>query len=213
MKRTTPWSYQKGSTLLHRLPAGFKLVFLLALSFAAFIPGADTRVIILHLFIALLIFLLALTAKISPAALLRGSGPLFFIVLAVFLFSSLEISPPGFNSERIMGSLIFLLRIGTAFASGSLLFAVTTTFEIRKSLRRAEAFLHLEKINISLHLSLMLGFLKSFFEVWEDLNLAWKSRGGEKTFSLITTLIPLAIERMMRKAARTAEALEARGVH
>jgi phospholipase A1 len=59
----------------------------------------------------------------------------------------------------------------------------------------------------------MLGFLPQFFEVWEDLCLAWKGRAGKKNLSLIVTLVPLAVEKMMRKAAETAAALEARGLN
>jgi len=110
-----------------------------------------------------------------------------------------------------MQAVIFSLRIAAAFSAGTLLFSVTTPYEIRKSLFRLESFLHIEKLNLSLYISLMLGFLPQFFEVWEDLCLAWKSRGGKKNLSFIVTLIPLAIERMMRKAAETATAMEARG--
>jgi energy-coupling factor transporter transmembrane protein EcfT len=46
--------------------------------------------------------------------------------------------------------------------------------------------------------------------IWEDISLAWKSRGGKKNLSALTVLVPLAIEKMMTKAAETALAMEAR---
>jgi len=142
--------------------------------------------------------------------LLRGSGPLFLVILAVFAFQAVEISPFGINFSGLLESVVFCVRIGAAFAAGTLLFTVTTPGEIKKSLSRAELFLHLERLRLSLAISLMLGFLPRFFEIWEDVNLAWKSRGGKKNLPRLVTLIPLALEKMMVKAAETASAMESR---
>ena len=211
MNKNTPWAYRKGATLLHRLPAGYKLVFLLVLSVSVFFPGTETRSITILACIIILLVILSLLSGINPFDLLRGSFPLFMVIIAVFLLRGLEFSPPGFNSEGLKESIIFCFRIGTAFAAGSLLFTVTTPGEIRKSLSRLEVFLHLEKLKLSLSISLMLLFLPRFFEVWEDLNLTWKSRGGKNSFSRLVILVPIAVERMMIKAAQNAEAMEARG--
>jgi biotin transport system permease protein len=207
----TPWAYRKGSALLHRLPAGFKLAFLLLLSLASFFPGTDTQSLILLGVIAFILTALSFAAGIGPLALLKGSGPLFLVVFWVFLMQALEFPPLRISSRGLVQATIFSLRIAAAFSAGTLLFSVTTSHEIRKSLSRLEKFLRMEKLNLSLYISLMLGFLPQFFEVWEDLCLAWKSRGGKKNLSFIVTIVPLAIERMMRHAAETAMAMEARG--
>ena len=202
----TPWSYRKGSSPLHRLPAGLKLAFLLLLSLAAFFPS-----LFVLSGIVLILILLSFAAGIGPAALLRGSGPLLLVVLGVFLFQAVEIFPLGFKLDGLLETAIFCVRIAAAFAAGALLFSVTTPGEIRKSLNKAEAALRLEKLKLSLSLSLMLGFLPRFFEIWEELDLAWQSRSGKKRLSRLAVLVPLAVERMMLKAAETASALEARG--
>ena len=207
----TPWSYRKGTSLLHRLPAGYKLVFLLLLSLAAFFPGPEIRSLAVLSGIAFILVILSFIAGIGPRELLRGSGPLFIIVLAVFVFQAVEFSPFRFNLAGLPESVIFCARIGAAFAAGTLLFAVTTPGEIKKSLSRAETILHLERLRLCLAISLMLGFLPRFFEIWEDINLAWKSRAGKKNLSRLVVLVPLAVERMMVKAAETAMALESRG--
>jgi biotin transport system permease protein len=211
MHRKTPWSYRKGTSPLHRLPAGFKLAFLLLLSLAAFFPGPELMSIMLLSGIALVLVILSFAAGLCPQELLRGSGPLLFVVLAVFLFQGVEVSPLGFNSEGFVEAFIFCARIGAAFAAGTLFFAVTTAGEIRKSLSRLEAFPPLAKLKLGLSISLMLGFLPRFFEIWEDLKLAWESRGGKKNLSRLAVLVPLAVERMMVKAADTASAMESRG--
>ena len=215
-----PWSYRSGNSafcgrqgpsLLHRLPAGLKLAFLFFLSLAAFFPGSERQSIAVLSGIALILIILSFVAGIGPWGLLRGSAPLFCVVLAVFLFQGIEVSPLGFNFDGLPESVIFCLRIAAAFAAGTLLFAVTTTGEIRKSLSGLEAAVHLKNLKLGLSISLMLGFLPRFFEIWEDVNLAWKSRGGRKNLYRLVVLIPLAIERMMVKAAETASALESRG--
>ena len=211
MSNMTPWSYMKGSTPLHRMPAGAKLAFLFLLSLAAFFPGPEPRSLVILLCLSFILIILSCVAGMHPPALLRGSGPLFLIVLSVFIVQGVEFSPPGFSFAGLTEALIFCFRIGDAFAAGTLLFFVTTPGEIRKSLSRAEAALGIKKLRFGLSISLMLGFLKCFFEIWEDLNLAWKSRGGKNDFSRLVKLTPLLIERMMIKAAETALAMEARG--
>jgi len=193
------------------MPAGFKLVFLLLLSLAAFIPGPESQSLIILSGVALILVVLSFIAGIGPVGLLRGSFPLFIIILSVFVFQAIEFSPLGINFDGLMETVIFCVRIGAAFAAGSLLFSVTTSGEIRKSLSRLEAILHIQRLKLSLAISLMLGFLPRFFVIWEDVNLAWKSRGGKNKLSRLIILLPLILERMMTHAAETATAMEARG--
>ena len=187
------------------------MVFLLLISLAAFFPGQTRISFAILSVIVFVLIVLSLMAGIRPPELLRGSRPLFFIVLGVFFFQGIEFSPPGFSLAGFGESVIFCVRIGAAFAAGSLVFSVTTPGEIRKSLTRLEAFFRLEKLRLGLHISLLLGFLPGFFAIWEDVNLAWKSRGGKKNLSYLVVLVPLALERMMVKAAETASAMESRG--
>ncbi|MDR2313542.1 MAG: energy-coupling factor transporter transmembrane protein EcfT, partial [Spirochaetaceae bacterium] len=63
-----------------------------------------------------------------------------------------------------------------------------------------------------LGISLMLGFLPRFFELWEAADTAYRARGGRKGPGQMRTLIPLVTERMLEAAAETAQALESRGL-
>ena len=206
----TPWSYRKGATLLHRLPAGLKLIFLLFFSIAAFLPGSDLQSFIILAIEIFLIALLSVIARIGPIALLHGSRPLFFTVIAVFIFRGIEISPLFFNPRGIREGALLCTRLLAAFSAGSLFFAVTTSGEIKKSLVRLESALRIERLKLGLSISLMLGFLPRFFVIWEDINLAWKSRGGKNNLRRLIVLVPLVVEKMMLHAADTAEAMEAR---
>jgi energy-coupling factor transporter transmembrane protein EcfT len=169
----TPWSYlppggkyKRGSSLLYRLPTGFKLAFLLLLSLASFFPGTEAQSLMLLGIIASILIALSFAAGIGPRALLRGSGPLFLVVIWVFLLQAVEFSPLQISSRGLAQANIFSHRIGAAFSAGTSLFSVTTPSEIRKSLSGLETFFRMEKLNFSLYISLMLGFLPQFFEVW-----------------------------------------------
>jgi energy-coupling factor transporter transmembrane protein EcfT len=192
------------------MSAGYKLAFLYLLSLAAFFPGPEWLSFAVLVSTAFIIVVFSFAAGTNPQALLRRSGPLFFVILAVFVFQAVEFSPPGIRVEGFKESALFCVRIGTAFAAGALLFFVTTPGEIRKSLSRLETFFRIKKLKLSMYLPLMLGFIPMLFRLWEELNLAWKSRGGRNNLSRLVILTPLLVERMMLKAAEAAEAMEAR---
>ena len=206
MNRKIPWEYQKGRGLLYTVPAGIKLIIFPCFSAGVFFAG--------FFFIAAsfpVIFLLALISGIKPWELLRGSRALLLLCFGILILKTFSLFPPGLNYEGAGEAVIISLRMIISFAAGALLFMTTTGSEIRKSLSAAESFLHLQKFKISLGITLMLGFLPGFFEIWEDIESAWKNRGGKKGPAAFIVMIPLVLNRMMEKAARTAEALEARG--
>jgi biotin transport system permease protein len=147
------------------------------------------------------------------------------------------IENPGFsilNREGFLSGLHQGLCFTVSFAAGALLFSVTTMRELRDSLGRFENAVVNRLLSIplffragkgqslpqtrrihnrfSLGLSLMLGFLPRFFEIWETANLACDARAGKRGPRRFMVLIPLVIERMMEMAGETAEALESRGL-
>ncbi|MDR1318970.1 MAG: hypothetical protein LBJ90_05045, partial [Treponema sp.] len=182
----TPFAYRGGASALHRFPAGVKLLCLLVLSLAAFssVPGLAAA--------ALVVAAGALGARIRPRELLRGSKPL--VVLAVFIavFRTAGFRPPFLRVEKLPAALVSGLCLIVSFAAGALLFATTTTGELRRSLGRFETAVRGlfagppggasaargtgEGGRLSLALSLMLGFIPQFFELWETANLACEAR-------------------------------------
>jgi biotin transport system permease protein len=217
-----PFAYRSGRSPLHRCPGGLKLLGLLALSLGAFssIPGLAAA--------AIVVIAGALIAGIRPKELLRGSGPVFFLAAFVILLRTLRFGGPGLglSLEGFWGGLHQGLCFILSFAAGALLFSVTTMRELRDSLGRWEEaaanwFFGLPCFSrkkrrprgiFSLGLSLMLGFLPRFFEIWESANLAFTARAGKKGLRRLIVLIPLTIERMMEMAGETAEALDSRGL-
>jgi energy-coupling factor transporter transmembrane protein EcfT len=201
-----PWAYRKSNSPIHRLGGGLKLAFLFALSLGAFFPLIWVLPVI-----AVILSFLSLAASIKPWELLRGSRPLIVFTLFVFAFQAVNFLPLGINTEGAKEGIIFCLRIALSFSAGALLFSTTTMGEIKKALSRLESFLHLEKPGIALSFSLMLGFLPRIFETWEEVNAAWEARAGKAGISRIIKTLPPMMERLITKAAETADALEARG--
>jgi biotin transport system permease protein len=201
LRRPVPYAYRPGKSLLHRLPAGWKLLALFLISTLAFIfgfpaLGAGT----------LLVMAGALAAGISPWELLRGIKPLLLMILLLGLCRSFRVEyPVFFNYGGFLESLRFGWGIILAFSAASLFFSVTTMTEIKDSLDR------LGLKYLSLGISLMLGFLPRFFTIWEHAELAYRARCGKKGLAQLRTLIPLVIERMIVSAGETAAALESRG--
>jgi energy-coupling factor transporter transmembrane protein EcfT len=194
----TPFHYRQGNSLLHRLGAGKKILGLFVLSTLPFVAGGWGCAAA-----ALVIVGLSLPAHIQPLSLLRGSRALFWMAAFVVAFRSVSI-PLAFSRAGCVAGLLFGTQMYTAFAAGSLFFAVTRHGEVRALAERVNPAL-------GLAFSLMLKFLPLFFEVWEDRSLAWTARGGGRGVRALFYLVPSVMEKMLEKAVDTATALEARG--
>jgi biotin transport system permease protein len=235
-----PFAYRSGPSPLHRCPAALKLAGLLALSVGAFysVYGLAAGAVLLAAGALTAGFrpweLLRGSKTVVALAVL-----LILVRSLRFGEPGLTAGPqaaglPVLSAEGFWGGLHQGLCFILSFAAGTLLFAVTTMQELRDSLGGVEAaainrFLRLARFfrpgtrggppvkrraysGFSLGLSLMLGFLPRFFEIWENANLAFDARAGKRGLRRLIILIPLVIERMMESAGETAEALDSRGL-
>jgi len=201
-----PFRYRAGKTALHRAPAGLKLLAVMILSTAACVSVYGLAAAIA------LILAAAIAARVPPWELLRGSRILALMSLCVMILS--------FRAPA--AGIVTVLRIFIPFAAAALLFAVTTMRELRLSLAALEMRLKnlfsggrpqpRNAAFFSLGISLMLGFIPRFFELWETANLACDARLCKRGPRRLSLLVPLVTERMMEAAADTALALEARGL-
>jgi biotin transport system permease protein len=185
----------------------------------------------------MLILFVSAAARLPPPVLLKGSKPLVILSLCIILLNAIKTDTPGITTPEILfynlyipdlhipfiskegfyGGLINAVRIFVPFAAAALLFSVTTTRELRLSLALIEKniakFFFPRRKNtcfFSLGISLMLGFIPRFFELWNDANLACDSRSCKRGLRRLPLLIPLVTELMMEASANTAMALEAR---
>ncbi|GHV82850.1 hypothetical protein AGMMS50212_01900 [Spirochaetia bacterium] len=198
----TAFAYKSGKSFLHRMNAGIKLLFLLAISTAAFFDSAVIRAVL-----SAVLLLCAASAGIAPRSLLNGSKAVFILVVFIMLFRSAGLFPPAFSFQELRTSLFFGWSMIISFCAGSLLFSVTTMTELKEA-----ASLGGRLPKTALALSLMLSFIPRFFEIWDEMKAAHRARGGRQGLPEITRLLPLAIERMIHAAGETASALQARGL-
>jgi len=263
IKHITPFGYRAGKTLLHRVPAGLKLIFVIAISGFSFasVYGLCASV--------LLILIASAFARTPPHVLLKGSKPLVILSLCVIMLKSIKLGGEGITTPEIYfhnmyiqsiyipfisregfyEGLFIAPRLFVPFAATALLFRVTTMRELRLSLalveigvlkifsppprvvarklfkqtlesQRTKAYSGEAATNMpsakehipffSLGITLMLGFIPRFFEMWDDANLACDSRSCKRGLRRLFLLLPLVTERMMEASANTALALEAR---
>jgi biotin transport system permease protein len=222
-----PFSYRAGKTILHRSPAIIKLLCVIVLSAAAgaFVPG---------LVISILVMLTAsIAAHILPWELLKGSRVIIVLSLFIVFFKTFEqgalgittpeiiignfyipdIYIPNISTDGFFDGIITALRILVTFAAAALLFSVTTMRELRLSIMALEKIPGVKKTAVvffSLGISLMLGFIPRFFDLWETANIACEARSCRRGLRRLFILVPLVTGRMMETAADTAVALESR---
>jgi biotin transport system permease protein len=210
----TPWSYRSGASFLHACPGGIKLLFLLALSASPLLglPAIGAA--------AVFVVCCAVTAGIRPWELLAGSKPLAIALAFMTAVRAQHTNPASLNLNGLAEGLVFSAGVLVSFSAASLFFSVTTMTELRHSLESAELLFRLpsksrslrRRGRLSLAITLMLGFLPRFFELWENAETAVKARACSGRIRRIITILPLVTERMIEMAAETAEALEARGL-
>jgi biotin transport system permease protein len=193
------FKYKTKKGLLHKVPAGIKLLSLLPLSFFCLsLPlfwlgtGIVSAVII------------AFICGLSVKDQITDFKPAFFyavLMYALSVFSNLFDTPNQFLNPFIpnLEYLRITLRLVLIVQVSALLFRTTSSLEIRE-------FVRLEII------SLFLSFIPEIFKIWNSVNLAWKARGGKEGFGKIKTLMFILISLSFEKAALKARAIEARSI-
>jgi len=197
------FKYKTKKGLLHKIPAGIKLLALLPLSF--FCLSLPLFWLSIGIVSAIII---AFICGLSVKDQITDFKPAFFYAvlmyaLAVFsnLFDNFSLTPnqpftvfiPNLEYLRITLRLVLIVQVS------ALLFRTTSSLEIRE-------FVRLEII------SLFLSFIPEIFKIWNSVNLAWKARGGKEGFRKIKTLMFILISLSFEKAALKARALEARSI-
>ena len=125
--------------------------------------------------------------------------------------------------------LLLVMRLFLIVQLSALLFRTTTTLEIRNGLSLIEIcirrFLWLIffrqnkdsksgspviKPRFAQIIALFAGFIPELFETWNQIDTAWRARGGKNGLKKIRTLVYVLISLSMDKAARKARAIAAR---
>ena len=199
------FSYTKGNSIIHRAPAGLKLLLLLAIPITLYL----TPIQVCLAFIPVL-FVVALVARIELGLFLKDLRPIVIYSVMILTIDVLSYLISSKNGNIItQTSLFMILRLLCAIEAVSIFFRTTSIYETTDCLQRIEGFLTFgkSKLVVSSMLSLFLSFLPQIFATWKDLELAYKARGGRRGPTKIITLMPRLISASIKKADTTFLAL------
>lgn len=191
--------YRPGESLLHRAPAGGKVLALAALGTAAFLVD-DIAVI----FGALALTLYGYRACGLPmkSAWLQ-IRPTLWILLAIFVAQAI------FNTWQL--GVFVVARFALLLLLAGLLVLTTRASDMIDGIERGLPFLRPIGVNpakVSLALSLALRFIPVLAQITREVREAQRVRGLET--SIIALAIPLIV-RTLRMSEDIADAIEARG--
>lgn len=217
--RTKLFHYKTGSTFLHRIPAGIKILIIPILAAGAFqlslLPAlaAWLCVIILELFL-----------KFTPREILRDSKPAFlyfiFLYISSLTINIMEFSSSGmeFNFNVLIHILKFdhgypllFARMGLSLAFTSVIYRTTSSIQFRQGFSKIENFIRPSgNSGVSNMIGITLTFIPRISIYWNQLDTAWKARNGRNSLKKIIRLTPRLFSVSMKDAYEKARAIENR---
>ena len=199
------FAYTKTDSIIHRLPAWLKLLFLLAVPITLYLTPIQVCMILIPTFVIIL-----LTAGIEPKQFLRDLKPIVIYSLMILTIDVLSWLLSSRKTEIITErSLCLILRLICAVEATSIFFRTTSIYETMETLQTIERTITFGKtsLTVSSILSLFLTFLPMIFATWTQLDAAYRVRGGRNGLSKAIRLLPLLISLSIRKAQTTYLAL------
>ena len=199
------FSYTKGNSIIHRAPAGLKLLLLLAIPITLYLTPIQVCLTVIPV-----LFIVALISRIQVKLFLRDLRPIVIYSIMILAIDVLSYVISSKNGNIITKtSLFMILRLLCAIEAVSIFFRTTSIYETTDCLQRIEGVLTFgkSKLIVSSMLSLFLSFLPQIFATWRDLELAYRARGGKKGPAKIITLLPRLISSSIKKADTTFLAL------
>ena len=192
--------HRPGTTLLHRLPAGAKLLLLMMLSIVvAVVRGPVSAGVAVVVSIGLLVW-----AGADPRATVRSLRGLLVVLLVLGFFQVWQ-SGWAIAAERV-GDLLAMVLLATVVTTTT---AVDDTVDVLVGALHPLRPLGVNPEAVALAFSLMLRAIPAIAEIAEEARQAAVARGLER--SPRARLIPLVI-RVVAQARMTGEALQARGL-
>jgi energy-coupling factor transporter transmembrane protein EcfT len=165
--------------------------------------------------LACVFFILLALSGLSVLRILRET--LFVVVFALATAALRAFGSIGATLQLVQISEdagIFGLRLLAAYWAGRLFYASTRPSEIRDSATRiCRGFPVLRRYDIGLAISLTLNYIPLIFQEWRDTAQAARSRGLPSRPRVVQVIPMIAsfLRRLMLKAVRVPEALNARG--
>lgn len=170
----TLFAYRRGSTPLHRLNAGLKILFLIALCIVTFAGGMyDTLDSVLKSSI-IIRTLLCLAVTIALFATSGHSRTSFKPVKFVLIIGVIMILFRVFNQslpDALAAGLLYTLRFLITAIAAQIVFETTSPLEIKESFGKS---------NPALALALAINFIPQVFATWNQVHTAAMARTPNK---------------------------------
>ena len=216
----TAFSYKPGTSLIHRCPVWIKLLFIPAVSIAAFnLPfyfalGLCAAQMILAF---ILHFTIREQLRDLKAVLYYAAFLIFAKIIGNFAANGFSDIPQRaaafFISET--ATWVLLLRLLCVMQAASLLFKTSTSLQIREGLESLELavrriFHGKPHAPVAQALSLFICFIPQVSKNWQQAERAWQARGGRRSLKMFIVLLPVFFSVGMKQAYNTARAISAR---
>ena len=215
------FSYSNRNTFFHKINPTVKLFLLPVLSFLTFFLPFD---FCLSLFFVQLILVMIL--RFSAREILTDLAPIIFYIFLVYFANFwgiffVLIKELPFCESMIQScknafwdknTFISLFRIFVLVQTSSIFFKTTSSVKIKASVESIELFISKifgakDECLFSDCISLFITFIPRTFELWNQLVLSWKVRGGKIGLRMIFVLFPILISIGLKKARETTNAI------
>lgn len=211
----TAFSYKNGTSLIHRMPAWIKILFLPLVSIAVFkIPPAFS--ILFFLIQMILSFMLHFTIREQLRDL---KAVLYYAAFLIFAKTAGNLAAGQTDLSAFIQNekktWFLLLKLLCVMQSASLLFKTSTSLQIREGLELMELtvrqIFHLKKKTpVAQAISLFICFIPQVSKNWQQAERAWRARGGRKSLQMYIVLLPVFFSVGMKQAYNTSRAISAR---
>lgn len=175
MKQTSSlFSYRNADSIVHRIPAWIKLLFLMIVTFRIFSSSGEEVILWARVgFYFILCLALLILAKTPLSSLFRLK---FLVFLAAFLFSISLINHSGIKND-----VLYILRFFVTMMASTVVFETTSRLELLDFFSDIENALSriippVKKLNLSLIFAVSLTFIPEIFSCWNRVLLSASAR-------------------------------------
>ena len=206
------FSYKNGNGLFYIIPAWIKILLLILSS--VFFFFLDIKGCVLGIFVLTILFRLQ---KFCFIELLKDLKPVFIFILFLYLVSiTNNLYENNFNEKDFykifylnMETSKLIVRLIATVLVSSLIFRTTTFLQLQTGITMIEKKLKL-RTKTAYNIILVICFIPIVFQTWNNLDLAWKNRGGKNGIKKIYVLIPALLSLCMENASKKAKAIQSR---
>lgn len=224
MQNYSAFSYKAGTSLVHRLPAFVKLIFIPL--FNIFVFSFDWHFACVFI---VLQFLLFCFLKFTLYDQIKDLTPVlwyavFMYFINVFSFIFMEFQNLSFLENLIASvkksfldekTFSLIAKFFACNQSASLMFKTSTSLEIKEGIETLELFIRKylpvkKEAKFALSVSMFINFIPAVFKIWSLLKRAWFARGGKVGLKMYLSLFPLWFSVGLKYALDSAKAISIR---